>query len=150
MALERNKPEPAGYELGAHLARYFDEKAPAFLLRFGELPERCKSCAFRAGTAPNGCVTTVMDALKCAAEHEAFYCHERPNPDGSPSKLCAGWTVLFTTDDGPPGRTFWKFSDEYRDQVEPNASAVEAARAIPKANPQEHGRVASAGHSGES
>lgn len=146
----RNRPEPAGHELGSRLARFFDDAAPRFMLRFGALPGRCKSCAFRAGTFPNGCVTTVMDALKCAVEHEPFYCHERPDPDGSPSKLCAGWAVLVTTSDGPPGRTFWKFSDEYSDQVEPNASSPGRDSAIAVADHASPDRLASVGNTGES
>lgn len=103
MAKILNEPEFAGYELGFHLARFADT-AP-------QIAERCFTCAFRQGTDPNGCVTTVMDAMKCVMEGVPFYCHERP------TKLCGGYVVL-RAENTERHRTFWPFSDE----IEPVAS----------------------------
>lgn len=97
MAKVENKPEFAGYELGFHLARFADAVP--------QIAERCFTCAFRQGTDPNGCVTTVMDGLKCIMEGVPFYCHERS------TKLCGGYVVLRA--ETPKLReTPWKFADE--------------------------------------
>lgn len=46
--------------------------------------ECCDSCAYRAGTIPNQCAGTIMDALGCAASGEPFYCHNT-------GQICEGW-----------------------------------------------------------
>ena len=53
----------------------------------GEPDERCKSCAFRAGTVPNGCMQTQMDVLKAVVEDVPFLCHQHDRK-GWP---CHGW-----------------------------------------------------------
>lgn len=92
----RNRPTPEGQELGSHLARLF-----------GDVPGRCQSCAFRAGTIPNGCPTTVMDALKCLLEKVPFTCHEDKSDD---PRLCAGYAAML--DENPPVEVPWPFSYE--------------------------------------
>lgn len=97
MSKIENRPTFEGFELGYHLARFF-EQAP-------QIAERCFTCAFRQGTDPNGCPPTVMDAMKCVMEGVPFYCHERP------TELCGGYVCL-RGDSGKPTKTFWPFSDE--------------------------------------
>jgi hypothetical protein len=90
---ERNIPTPEGRALGAQLARFFDLEYPKAKAKFPSIAERCKSCAFRLGTFPNGCLETSLDALRCSVSGEPFYCH-MDMEDGKPTKLCAGWAVL--------------------------------------------------------
>ena len=80
---------PEGRALGAQMVRLV-EPVIQHLEAHGEPDERCKSCAFRAGTVPNGCLQTMMDATKAAMEQTPFLCHVERYPDGS-RKLCAGW-----------------------------------------------------------
>lgn len=100
-----NRPDPAGYALGEHLARFADQATESLRAQGVEVPERCASCAFRAGTIPNGCVSTVMDATKCLIEHEPFVCHH----DKTQRTLCAGYLAIMA-DEGPdkkPGKAPW-------------------------------------------
>ena len=96
MTLIRNRPTPEGKEAGAYIARFTDRAEIEVRKRFPNHAERCKSCAYRGGTVPNGCPDTVIDATKCAFEHRPFYCHERFNEDGTPQDLCAGWLIAST------------------------------------------------------
>ncbi len=100
MALVRNRPSPEGRALGTELARFADIE----VAKLG-VDLRCGTCAFRAGTIPNGCLPTVGDALKCAMEQEPpFLCHERPGLH------CAGWAAMVR--DGQPVQMPYPFSDE--------------------------------------
>ncbi len=87
------------------------------------MQERCKSCAYRPGTIPNGCEETIMDAIKCAVEMEPFYCHERFDKDGKPVDLCNGWMIAVSTVDSNEKlkRTFptapWPYSHENSDDL---------------------------------
>ena len=104
-----NRPTPEGRELGTQLARFCDAADAELRQHFPKAAERCASCAFRAGTVPNGCEMTLMDALKCLNENVPFMCHEVPH-DTEPVRLCAGYAALMT-----PGRAVtmpWPFSDE--------------------------------------
>jgi len=92
MALVRNKPSPDGYALGEQLDRFCAQEIKRYKQSGLAVPRRCNSCAFRKGTAPNGCVPTVMDALKCALEGVPFFCHEHRRVEEPP--LCAGWMLL--------------------------------------------------------
>jgi len=69
-----NEPTREGFEHGYHLARFIDAEEAKGPLPNGR--ERCHNCAFRQGTYPNGCVTTTMDALKCAMEELKDVCEE--------------------------------------------------------------------------
>ena len=86
-----NRPTPEGLELGSELVRLIE---PVIKRIFWDTDPRCSSCAFRAGTIPNGCPTTLMDALKCAMEGDPFYCHMGEKP------LCAGWVAMRDGMDG--------------------------------------------------
>lgn len=108
--MTRNRPTPEGAELGKTLAKWADDAEPAARLRLPELPPRCNSCAFRAGShVANGSPETQMDALKCVMEGVTFLCHE-PARDGAP---CSGWAMFMLAKDEPDFiETPWPFSDE--------------------------------------
>jgi hypothetical protein len=85
-AYDHHRVTPEGQLLGKQMARLYDiaEK------RLGEQVdegERCKTCAFRAGTVPNGCPQTQLDISKCVADGIPFYCHQRKG------ELCHGWVI---------------------------------------------------------
>lgn len=116
----RNLPTPEGRELGANLARFADTAERKLRATMAArnidrpIPERCQSCAFRAGTTPNGCPSTVMDALKCLMEGDVFLCHASPQgDDGEHIGVCAGFQLL----GGGEGRSGqpempWGYSDK--------------------------------------
>ncbi|WP_127814885.1 hypothetical protein [Bordetella bronchiseptica] len=112
-----NRPSPEGRIIGAQLARLTDQAESALLVRFHDHPRRCKSCAFTAGTVPNGCLLTVMDALKATMEMEPFYCHQpKLGPDGKPTTICAGWSIAISALVGnEPLPTPWEYSHEESD-----------------------------------
>jgi hypothetical protein len=88
-----NRPTREGYELGAVLAKLADRGEHILLAEDGDAPRRCASCAYKAGTFPNGCPETVLDALKCSTEGIMFTCHHSEpleNKKGY-SEMCAGW-----------------------------------------------------------
>lgn len=91
-----NVPTPQGRLLGEQMARLADVEEAAWRAAHPERPPplRCDDCAFRLGTAPNGCPGTLMDAVKCALEGEPFFCHKGVTDDTAPKRLCAGWVVL--------------------------------------------------------
>lgn len=94
MAIERNVPTPDGRLLGEQLVRLADKAEAEMLAAQGTAPRRCASCAFKAGTFPNGCPMTVMDALKCVMEGVPFYCHHSDKDvDGKHVGVCAGYTM---------------------------------------------------------
>lgn len=107
---------PAGRAAGENMARLAD-RAVASLAAEGEPDERCKTCAFRAGTVPNGCAQTQADATKAVIEDVPFTCHQKP---GWP---CHGWFALRVAlkDKIPIGaKCPWEFSppDEDFETVE--------------------------------
>ncbi len=89
-----NLPSPEGAELGAHVARVCDGREAKLLARGERPPTRCVDCAFRAGTVPNQCASTLMDAIKCLAEGHEFRCHHGVPDDEEPTRLCAGYVIL--------------------------------------------------------
>ncbi len=90
-----NRPSPEGRAAGVQLGRLTDKAIAEATVTFpGLTDERCKSCAYRGGSIPNGCAETVMDAIACAVTREPFWCHLRFHADGSPMDLCAGWAAL--------------------------------------------------------
>jgi hypothetical protein len=103
MPMTRNLPSPEGGELGAELARLTDLQLERLRAQFPDLPGPCQSCAFRAGTVPNRCATTVMDALECVAEMVPFYCHEDLGEDGKPGSLCRGYAAAISALPGDAG-----------------------------------------------
>jgi hypothetical protein len=103
--LVRNLPCEQGKLLGRELARLADRAETESLKKFPGTMVRCKTCAFRAGTAPNGTLLTVMDALKCAMEQVPFLCHEDlPHP-------CMGWIEMANVVQRNPISTPWEFSE---------------------------------------
>lgn len=87
-ANDHSRVSPEGKAMGEFMARV---TAPiiASLAQEGEPGECCKTCAFRLGTVPNGCVQTQLDALKCVMEGIPFFCHQREN--GKITNVCHGW-----------------------------------------------------------
>lgn len=81
-----NRVTPEGRAAGFQLVR-LTEPSIAELVREGEPDERCKSCAFRLGTVPNGCLQTQLDALKCVVEDKLFMCHQADRA----GRACHGW-----------------------------------------------------------
>lgn len=90
---DHHRVNPQGQALGkssARLAELGRQRLQALGLVDLGLPtlrdEKCKSCAARAGTVPNGCLQTQLDFLKAATEGRPFLCHAPA--DG---RICAGW-----------------------------------------------------------
>lgn len=83
---DHSRVSPEGRAMGAQLARLADRSCAA-LAQQGEADDRCKSCAFRAGTVPNGCLQTQMDALKAVVENVPFHCHQHDRK----GSVCHGW-----------------------------------------------------------
>lgn len=85
-AYDHHRVSLEGRALGEQMARMYDIAAK----RLGDEAdegERCKTCAFRAGTVPNGCAQTQLDISKCVAEGIPFYCHQHQG------ELCHGWVT---------------------------------------------------------
>ena len=86
-AHDHHRVSPEGQALGQQMARMYDIAE----MRLGgvdaEPGERCRTCAFRAGTVPNGCAQTQLDISKCVADGIPFYCHQHRG------QLCHGWVV---------------------------------------------------------
>lgn len=85
------KPSAHGRLLGAEFARLADAMAPLH----PEIPERCKSCAFREGTIPNQMAGTLVEAMHCVlgTDPAPFGCHQTLDNDGLPFALCAGYVL---------------------------------------------------------
>lgn len=96
-----NEPDDAGRALGAQMARICEQEIATRIAEGKSDPARCDTCAYRAGTYANGCVGTLMDALKCAMEGVTFYCHEDDKP-------CRG-AALMQFDNPQPGCAPWPF-----------------------------------------
>lgn len=87
-----NRPSELGRAMGRELARLVENNMERDKERFPNAPDgRCKTCAFRPGTIPNGCEETVMDALKAALQFDRFLCHQTHDENGKPDKICVGW-----------------------------------------------------------
>nr|WP_315249229.1 hypothetical protein [uncultured Duganella sp.] len=89
-AQDHHRVSLEGRKLGSVSARLADGECAA-LAREGEDDERCKSCAFRASTVPNGCLQTQLDVMKALAEDIPFMCHQHLDQRGRPTKVCHGW-----------------------------------------------------------
>lgn len=85
-AHDHTRTSPEGFACGAQLVR-LTEPTIAALAAEGEPDERCRTCAFRSGTVPNGCAQTMADAIKCVVEAHPFLCHQHDRK-GLP---CHGW-----------------------------------------------------------
>lgn len=91
-----NLPSEEGAALGAQMARAADMVEEAQRKRGLTMLPRCDDCAFRAGTLPNRCLSTLVDATKCVLEAKPFYCHKGVADGGKPKRLCAGAAVLMS------------------------------------------------------
>lgn len=100
-----NLPTAEGRALGAEVARLADIAEAKMLARFPGQRRRCDDCAFRAGSIPNGCPSTLMDAIKAGIEREPFWCHAGATETEEPIFVCAGWLAwaLDTEDDASLG-----------------------------------------------
>jgi hypothetical protein len=88
-AHDHHRVSAEGQALGEQMVRLYDIAAR----RLGDQAdegERCRTCAYRAGTVPNGCAQTQLDISKCTAEGIPFYCHQHRG------ELCHGWIVTRT------------------------------------------------------
>lgn len=92
-----NGPATAGggRRIGAVLARLADRSEVEMRKAFPDNHPRCNDCAFRAGTRPNGCLETVLEATKCVVEGRPFYCHKGVKDGEKPKVLCAGAALLY-------------------------------------------------------
>jgi hypothetical protein len=95
-------PTEQGRALGKEPARLCDVEEERQRAQFPNQQPRCNDCAFRAGTNPNGCSETLMDALKCVIEQEPFYCHKGLDETGNAKHICRGWWLMVATKDGAP------------------------------------------------
>ena len=108
---DHKRVSPQGKAIGAMLVRLV-EPAIQSLSKVGEPDERCKSCAFRAGTVPNGCLQTQLDACKAILEQNPFRCHVEKLADGTP-QICHGWFAMrWARGDIPAdfGMDWWEYS----------------------------------------
>lgn len=107
---KESRTSAAGFRHGETMARLADA-GKKLLVADGEwtCDERCKSCAFRKGTVPNGCMQTQMDITKAVLEHKPFMCHVvKP---GEERKVCAGWfAAMQLTRKLPVSTCPWEFS----------------------------------------
>lgn len=107
---KETRTSPEGVRHGALMAKLADHHV-ALLIAEGEYDEdeRCKSCAFRAGTVPNGCMQTQMDVMKAVLEKKPFACHVVP--PGKSRSICAGWfAAVQSMKDREPSPCPWEFS----------------------------------------
>ncbi len=85
------RPSNHGRALGLELARLADAMVEAY----PEIPDRCKTCAFREGTIPNQMAGTLVEALNCVVglDPANFGCHQTLDTSGLPTTLCAGYIL---------------------------------------------------------
>lgn len=89
-----NVPTPEGRVCGQQLASWVDELETDQRKQFPNMRPRCDDCALRAGTLPNGCLSTLGDLVKAVAENDVFYCHKGVVDDREPKAMCAGFAIL--------------------------------------------------------
>lgn len=102
----RNKPCDVGRAVGAELARLTGDATAGAPM--------CASCAFKPGTVPNGCITSVADAMKCVFEGERFWCHH-DKKNGDPTRVCAGWkasVIDFLAKGGSFSELSWPYTTD--------------------------------------
>lgn len=92
-AHDHHRVTPEGKAMGADMAKLADAEWRA-LAATGEEDDRCKTCAFRAGTVPNGCPQTQLDAIKAVLEDVPFMCHSHTDSKGRCDRICGGWFAV--------------------------------------------------------
>lgn len=90
---DHKRTSKEGQECGAIWAG-MAEKGIALLATEGEPDARCKSCAFRLGTVPNGCAQTQLDVTKSVMEAVPFMCHAHANKAKVHTHICHGWYAI--------------------------------------------------------
>jgi hypothetical protein len=83
---EHSRVSPEGIKAGLMMVRIVEPTIQK-LAADGENDTRCKSCAFRAGTVPNGCIQTQLDVTKAVIEDVPFLCHQADRK----GQICHGW-----------------------------------------------------------
>ena len=125
--MDPDRVKPEGKRLGECMVRLTEPEIER-LAANGEPDDRCKTCAFRNGTIPNGCPQTQMDALKCVMEGEPFFCHTPrvDQPADIENVICHGWYAarhsLVTGNEAAKMKvlkTPWPFSNdpEYSEKI---------------------------------
>ena len=122
-----NLPTEAGRAMGAALAKHADAAELQQRVTFPDMLPRCSDCAFRAGTLPNGCEETLLDAIKCVVEGKPFYCHKGVTDESEPRRLCSGAMVLYQ---GEHGDRIRRGAAEARAQAEAQAEAAALQAAV--------------------
>lgn len=102
---DHSRVTPEGQELGRQFVRLAEPIIKA-LEAEGEDDDRCKSCAGRLGTVPNGCVQTQMDLLKAVLEGVPFCCHQH----GRRGMPCHAWYAARVGMKGATVEVPWEFS----------------------------------------
>lgn len=92
-AHDHHRVSAEGKAIGATMARLADSECRS-LAAEGETDERCKTCAFRLGTVPNGCIQTQCDAVKAVTEDVPFMCHAHQDRNGHYDRICHGWFAV--------------------------------------------------------
>jgi hypothetical protein len=123
-AHNHHRVTPEGRAAGEQTARLV-EKAIQKLEAEGEPDERCKTCAFRAGTVPNGCPQTQSDAMKAGMEGVPFMCHQRINEDGKHTTPCHGWYAMRVALKGAVIKAPWEFSPPDDEEVPAPSDAID-------------------------
>jgi len=85
-----SRVSPEGKAVGSVMATLADAMCVE-LERDGEPDTRCKSCALRRGTVPNGCAQTQMDVIKAVSEKVPFMCHQLKK---GKRNVCHGWYAV--------------------------------------------------------
>lgn len=88
--IEGDRPSAHGKILGEYLALLAD--LGEYDTRMNNWRERCATCAFRKGTAPNMTAGTGAVALDCVLgiDKDRFACHHGMK-DGQPQAICVGY-----------------------------------------------------------
>jgi len=86
---DHSRVSPQGRDLGNQMARIVQPWIEHVEAE-GEPDQRCKSCAFRAGTVPSGCLQTQMDVMKAVIEKTPFNCHQHDRK----GQICHGWFAM--------------------------------------------------------
>ena len=102
---DHSRVTPEGRTVGFQTAR-LTEPAVADLVDQGEPDERCKTCAGRYGTVPNGCLQTQGDFIKAVIEDVPFLCHQADRKGA----ICHAWYAARHASGGKTGTVPWEFS----------------------------------------
>lgn len=92
-AHDHHRVTPEGQELGKLTAQLADAECSSLAAQ-DEPDERCKTCAFRSGTVPNGCFQTQSDVIKAVIEDVPFMCHAHQDSHGRHDRICYGWFAV--------------------------------------------------------